>query len=230
VCVVELASLLAREDFSDRPRCVCPVIGAFLRGWNDRAPHAQRQRLGPYAARIVGSRGDTGVTRERRNLCLQWAGAYRGASAAPGATARLGARLRVAAACGLVAAARPNEGAGDYAARIAAARGDEEATFELLEALLALGQPLPAPPFAVAARNGRRTDRASNGQAALNGRRAIAPNESGAASLNGNGSANGNGYGNGNGNGNGYGRRVADAPEARPGTSPSEALTGPKRS
>ncbi len=50
VCVVELASLIAREEFSDRPRCVCPVIGAFLRGWNDRAPYAERQRLSPHAA------------------------------------------------------------------------------------------------------------------------------------------------------------------------------------
>ena len=45
--MVELASLIAQEEFSDRPRCVCPVIGAFLRGWNDRAPYAERQRLGP---------------------------------------------------------------------------------------------------------------------------------------------------------------------------------------
>jgi hypothetical protein len=36
VCLLELASMVARETFSDRPRCVCVVIAAFLRGWNDR--------------------------------------------------------------------------------------------------------------------------------------------------------------------------------------------------
>ena len=30
-CVMELASMLAGEPFSDRPDCACPVIGAFLR-------------------------------------------------------------------------------------------------------------------------------------------------------------------------------------------------------
>jgi hypothetical protein len=227
VCVVELASLLAREDFSDRPQCVCPVIGAFLRGWNDRAPHAERQRLGPYAARIVGSRADAGVTRERRDLCLRWAGAQHGKSSPGGAAKRLGARLRVAAACGAIAAVRLNEGAGDYAARIAAARGDEGAPFELLEALLALGQPAPVPPIAVATRSDRRPVRAGHGQARLNGRGApaIAPDAGSAPG------ANGNGYGNGsgNGNGNGYRPRDADAPPARPETSPLETpLAGPR--
>lgn len=230
VCVVELACLIANEDFSDRPRCVCPVVGAFLRGWNDRAPHAQRQRLGPYAARIVGSRSSPRVTRERRDLCLEWAGAYRG-KGARGAAARLGSRLRVAAACGLVAATRLNEGAGDYAARIAAARGGEEAAFELLEALLALGEQLwPVDRVAAAVRNGRRPVRAVNGQASHDGhpRPAIAPNAGPGA--------NGNGYVNENGNdayghrnGNGYRPRDADAPVGHPASSPSEAvLTGPE--
>jgi hypothetical protein len=127
----------------------------------------------------------------------------------------------------VIAAVRLNEGAGDYAARIAAARGDERATFELLEALLALGQPAPAPPFAVAVRNGRRPVHSGKGQARLNGRDApaIAPNAGSASG------ANGNGYGNGsgNGNGNGYRRHDADAPPARPETSPSETrLAGPR--
>jgi hypothetical protein len=49
VCVVELASLLGGEEFSDRPDCVDEVLAAFLRSWNDRAAHADRQRLFPYA-------------------------------------------------------------------------------------------------------------------------------------------------------------------------------------
>lgn len=31
VCVMELASMLAGERFSDRPGSVCPVVGALLR-------------------------------------------------------------------------------------------------------------------------------------------------------------------------------------------------------
>jgi hypothetical protein len=137
--VVELASLIAHEEFSDRPRCVCPVIGAFLRGLNDRAPYAQRQRLSPYAGRIVGSRGDRGLTRERRDICLRWAGADLSHGAMRRLWSRAATRVRIAIFCGPGAAVRPNEGAGDYAARVATARGDMDSAFGLLEALLAAG-------------------------------------------------------------------------------------------
>jgi hypothetical protein len=147
VCVVELASVIAEEEFSDRPGCVCPVIGAFLRGWNDRAPHTERQRLGPYAARIVGSRGSPWVTRERRDICLQWAGAEPGRGVVRRLWSRVEMRLRIAVFCGLGAIVRLDEGAGDYAARIMAARGDTERAFELLDTLLATGvEQRPAQP------------------------------------------------------------------------------------
>jgi hypothetical protein len=35
-CAMELTSMLAGEPFSDHPRSVCPVIGSFLRAYNDR--------------------------------------------------------------------------------------------------------------------------------------------------------------------------------------------------
>ncbi|HKO25907.1 MAG TPA: hypothetical protein VJU80_00500 [Solirubrobacteraceae bacterium] len=56
-CVIELASMLAGEPFSDRPRSVCPVIAAVLRRYNDVLDDRRRQELYPYAARVVGSRG-----------------------------------------------------------------------------------------------------------------------------------------------------------------------------
>ena len=34
-CVMELASMLAGEPFSDLPASVCPVIGSCLRAYND---------------------------------------------------------------------------------------------------------------------------------------------------------------------------------------------------
>jgi hypothetical protein len=156
--VVELASMIADEEFSDRPRCVCPVIGAFLRGWNDRAPHAERQRLAPYAAHIVGSRGSREVTRERRDMCLEWAGAHLAPGGARRPLSRGRMRLRIALYCGMAGALRLSEGAGDYASRLARARSDAEGAFELLEALLAVGERVPAD----AAVNG-------TGHASLNG-------------------------------------------------------------
>lgn len=169
--MVEMASVLANEKFSDRPRCVCAVIGAFLRGWNDRATHAERQRLAPYAARIVGSRGDRRVTRARRDLCLEWTGADLGRGRVGRVLARTGMRLRIAVYCSLEAALRLNEGAGDYASRVAAVRGDADAALELLEALLAIGtsdaRGPGVPPIAV---NGNgRPPANGNGRARTNG-------------------------------------------------------------
>jgi hypothetical protein len=58
MCTVELASVLAGEPFNDHPKSVCPVIAAFVRTYNDRVDAQRRQDLVPYAARIVGTRGD----------------------------------------------------------------------------------------------------------------------------------------------------------------------------
>jgi hypothetical protein len=187
VCVVELASLIAREEFSDRPRCVCPVIAAFLRGWNDRAPYAERQRLSPYAQRIVGSRGSPRLTRERRDICLRWAGVDLSHGGLRRLWSRAEAQMRIAVFCGLGAALRPNEGAGDYAARVAMARGDVEGAFELLGALLAAGVEEGQGP--------RLTSANGNGHAHWNG--------NGHAHWNGNGHAHWNGNGHSHWNGNG---------------------------
>ncbi len=64
-CVVELASMLAGEHFSDHPNSVCPVVAALLRNYNDRIDDRRRQDLYPYAARIVGSRGSAVLERAR---------------------------------------------------------------------------------------------------------------------------------------------------------------------
>ena len=170
-CVVELASLLAREEFSDRPECVCPVIAAFLRGWNDRAAYADRQRLRPYAQRIVGTRASRNVTRWRRDLCLAWTGAELDGGRARQSLRRFGMRLKIGAFCGFRYALRLEEGAGEYAARVLYGRRDIEAAFGLLDALLAatgngsvhVGALKLAPPFVGAATNGAN---GANGSAA----------------------------------------------------------------
>jgi hypothetical protein len=45
VCVMELTSMLAGEPFGDHPRSACPVIGSFLRTYNDRIGDGRRQDL-----------------------------------------------------------------------------------------------------------------------------------------------------------------------------------------
>ena len=60
-CVMELASMLAGEPFSDRPRCVDPVIAGFLRTYNDGIDENRRQDLYPLASEVVGTRAVAGV-------------------------------------------------------------------------------------------------------------------------------------------------------------------------
>jgi hypothetical protein len=72
-CVMELASMLAGEPFSDRPQSVCPVIGSFLRAYNDRIDDARRQDLYAYAAKVVGSRASEDVQHARAERLRAWA-------------------------------------------------------------------------------------------------------------------------------------------------------------
>src|SRR3954469_24472549 len=72
-CVMELASMLAGEPFSDHPRGVCPVIAGFLRSYNDLLPDGQHDELYPYAALVVGTAGPRGVRRARAQRLLEWA-------------------------------------------------------------------------------------------------------------------------------------------------------------
>jgi hypothetical protein len=144
VCIVELASVLAGETFSDRPRCVCRVIGAFLRSWNDRAGYADRQRLLPYASRVVGTGGYRRISRMRRDVCLSYAGADLDRGPLGRAVARLRMRGRIAWSLSLWQAMRLKSGAGAYAARVCFARGGSEEAFALLDRLIDVGSPPPS--------------------------------------------------------------------------------------
>jgi hypothetical protein len=68
VCVMELASVLAGEDFSDAPKSVSPRIAALLRGYNDGVDHDRRQTLKRFAAGAVGTAGDPELERQRHRL------------------------------------------------------------------------------------------------------------------------------------------------------------------
>jgi hypothetical protein len=140
ICAVELASLLGGERFSDRPRCVCDVIAGFMRSWNDRVSHSERQALVLYADQAVGSRADAHVTRLRRDICLVWAGAHLDRGRLRSLLARLRMRVKIFRVVGLRQALRLNEGAGEYAARVAFARVETEEGFALLDRLLEVGE------------------------------------------------------------------------------------------
>jgi len=72
-CVMELASMLAREPFDDHPRSVCPVIAGFLRSYNDHLDERYRQDLYVYASQAVGTRAKDATERQRAELCRRWA-------------------------------------------------------------------------------------------------------------------------------------------------------------
>ena len=71
-CVMELASMLAGEPFSDHPVSVCPVIGSFLRSYNDFVDDERRQDLYMYAAQVVGSRSSGAVQNARADRLGLW--------------------------------------------------------------------------------------------------------------------------------------------------------------
>src|SRR5260370_33858226 len=72
-CIMEAVSFLAGEKWSDSPQCASPVIAAFLRYFNDRVDHKTRQRLKPYAPRLVDSRASQKVEGGRALLACDWA-------------------------------------------------------------------------------------------------------------------------------------------------------------
>jgi hypothetical protein len=72
VCVMELASMLAGERFSDRPYCVSPAIGGFLRAYNDFIDDHLRQDLYRLASAVVGTRGTPEVERMRVRQVIDW--------------------------------------------------------------------------------------------------------------------------------------------------------------
>jgi hypothetical protein len=123
VCVMELASMLAHEPFSDRARSISPTIGAFLRTYNDALDDLRRQDLYPVAAAVVGSAARRAVERERVNRCLAFA--TKQGAGLPGRRAAL-------------ALATP-EAAGAWAARSALDAGAHDEALSLVDELIALG-------------------------------------------------------------------------------------------
>jgi hypothetical protein len=76
VCVMELASMLAGEPFSDHPRSVSHTIASFLRVYNDRLDDARRSDLYTYAAEVVDTAAPPMVEGERLRRLIGWGDAH----------------------------------------------------------------------------------------------------------------------------------------------------------
>jgi hypothetical protein len=63
VCALEAVAWLAGEPHSDHPQCACPVIGAFLRSWNDSLPDeaVRTALLRPLLPLLIGTRSTRAV-------------------------------------------------------------------------------------------------------------------------------------------------------------------------
>ena len=142
-CVMELSSMLAGEAFTDRPRCVDPVIAGFLRTYNDGIDERRRQDLYPLAAEVVGSRSVAGVQAERARMCVSWAHEHH-------AALRHGPRRLLPARPLLPDGRLGDDAAGTLAGRIAVklagrrhAEGAHEAAIAFVRSLIAVGAPVP---------------------------------------------------------------------------------------
>jgi hypothetical protein len=72
VCAMEAVAWLAGEPHTDHPECVSPVIGEFVRSWNDAMNDTDRQILKPLLPRLIGTRGSAAQESQRAWMALDW--------------------------------------------------------------------------------------------------------------------------------------------------------------
>src|SRR6185312_16006004 len=73
MCVMEAVAYVAGEPWSDAPSCACPVIGAFMRSWNDSLPNDKRtELLRPMIPSLVGSKSTPAVENRRAIMACDW--------------------------------------------------------------------------------------------------------------------------------------------------------------
>lgn len=134
-CLLELASMLSDQPFSDRPSTVCPALREFLIGYNDQLADAPRQDLYGLASTIVGSRSPAHVTAWHARLCTGW-----GVSLAAVAQIAIPFTGRTLADCGL---------AGQHCGRLTAQDGwFHRQTLAFVGWLAEARRPRPARPAA----------------------------------------------------------------------------------
>src|SRR5690349_9187676 len=69
---MEAVAYVAGGPWSDHPECASPVIGAFLRSWNDSLGDEDRQMLKPLIPRLVGTKASAKIEEKRAWLATDW--------------------------------------------------------------------------------------------------------------------------------------------------------------
>jgi hypothetical protein len=74
MCAMEAVAYVAGEPWSDHPECACPVLGSFMRSWNDGLPSdAARDRLlKPFVAQLVDTKATPEIESHRGFMALDW--------------------------------------------------------------------------------------------------------------------------------------------------------------
>ena len=75
ICAMELVSMLAGAPFGDRCAGVCPVLAAFVRGYNDNIDTRRRQDLIGLAPELLDTDAGAAVARIRAERCFALAAA-----------------------------------------------------------------------------------------------------------------------------------------------------------
>jgi hypothetical protein len=73
MCAMEAAAWIAGENHSDHPACVCPILGAFVRAWNDGLLNDERDAiLKPIIPRLIGTRSSKALRERRALMAADW--------------------------------------------------------------------------------------------------------------------------------------------------------------
>ena len=103
---MELASLAAREPWSDHPACVHPVLAAVARAVNDGVSDACRPRLGALVPQMIGTAARGTADDQRVYLDRSARITMRCATVALGQTTLLGSEMESARRTALAVLAR----------------------------------------------------------------------------------------------------------------------------
>lgn len=74
MCVMEAVAYVAGLPWSDSPECVCPVIGAFMRNWNDSlsSDEDRNRLLKPLILTLLNTKSTPAIEERRSYMALDW--------------------------------------------------------------------------------------------------------------------------------------------------------------
>jgi hypothetical protein len=74
MCIMEAVAWVTHKDWSDHPPCVCPVLGAFMRSWNDGISDEQERTalLKPFIPKLINTKGSKKLEQRRATMAADW--------------------------------------------------------------------------------------------------------------------------------------------------------------